>query len=152
MNCPILMEQILGKHIFADPQQAPAPVYVQHDQAPEHAILVRTVMIVHGQFRSFLIFTGRYGSIVTQTAGYFEHLYTTINTVNGVGSVSHCLDLYYYLTDRSNNAKLSIVWTAGLGPTPIASVTAQGDRWERLRQTFTRPLSNYYVSHRFHWQ
>lgn len=96
------------------------------------------------------IFKGWFGLITTTQAGYHDHLYTTINTVNGVGNAQHCLDMYYYLTNRTNNAKISIAWHAGLGPTLIETVTAQGDKWERLRKTFSRPSSDYYVSDSFY--
>lgn len=81
----------------------------------------------------------------TTRSGFNDHTYTMISTVQNARNAFQCLDLYYYLTDNSNDAKISVGWTAGLAPFPIEEVRAQLDnKWQHSRITYATPAALVY--------
>ena len=81
----------------------------------------------------------------TNRSGFTDHTYTTISTVQNARNAFQCLDLYYYVTDASNDAKISVGWTAGMAPFPIEEVRAELDnKWQHSRITYATPAAPMY--------
>ncbi|CAF3664357.1 unnamed protein product [Rotaria sordida] len=70
---------------------------------------------------------GKYGLVQTPRAGSFDHMYTTIDTIQNHINNFQCLDFYYYITDTSFNAQISVGWSIGAAPFPLTDVKAKSE-------------------------
>jgi hypothetical protein len=65
-------------------------------------------------------FKGTYAFIKISSADAFDYTYST-EVRNGEKS-AQCIDFYYYITDASNNVKISVLWDDGMTKQQIAQV------------------------------
>jgi hypothetical protein len=88
-------------------------------------------------------FKGTYAFIKISSADAFDYTYST-EVRNGEKS-TQCIDFYYYITDASNNVKITVLWDDGETKQQIAQVKASSNTtWQHCRHTYNSPLSNIY--------
>ncbi|CAF3954195.1 unnamed protein product, partial [Rotaria sp. Silwood2] len=91
------------------------------------------------------IVLGKYALVQTVRAGSFDHMYTTIDTIQNHVDNFQCLDFYYYITDSSSNAQISVGWSAGAAPFPLTDVKAKSEnKWQQQQFTYENPRQTAY--------
>ncbi|CAF5082404.1 unnamed protein product [Rotaria sp. Silwood1] len=88
---------------------------------------------------------GKYALVQTPRAGSFDHMYTTIDTIQNHIDNFQCLDFYYYVTDTSFSAQISVGWSAGAAPFFLTDVKAKlENKWQHHQFTYENPRQTAY--------
>jgi hypothetical protein len=90
---------------------------------------------------------GTYAFVKTPDAGAFDHTYS-IEVRTGENTVQ-CMDFYYYISNTSNNAKISVLWDDNWTKQEIVEVKPlSNNQWQHSQRTYNSPLSSsYHVSY-----
>ncbi|CAF4105997.1 unnamed protein product [Rotaria sp. Silwood2] len=84
-----------------------------------------------------------YGFVKTPNVGAFDHTYAAL-VKNGDNSIQ-CLDFYYYITDSSYNARITVEWEKDSTRQPITELKATlNNKWQHCRYSYNRPSSSSY--------
>ncbi|CAF3416351.1 unnamed protein product [Rotaria sp. Silwood1] len=88
---------------------------------------------------------GKYALVQTPRAGSFDHMYTTIDTIQNHIDNFQCLDFYYYVPDTSFSAQISVGWSAGAAPFFLTDVKAKlENKWQHHQFTYENPRQTAY--------
>lgn len=75
---------------------------------------------------------------------------TYLTNVSRSSSTTQCIDFYYYIPERLNNAKIQVGWKTNTQTHDIVELVAEAEsKWLYNQITFTAPsASSYQVSNR----